>query len=174
MRRASDRRRNSLLSVACFDLQEVNSRAPSPLFRSHRASCLSRRGPRGYPSRIVGRLQGFGRFTYESAPPVAADTIFDLASVTKVVATTAVAMLLYEREKLSLDSQSQNFFPISSGWRPSISRRARGVTIRMLLAHSSGLPAYEKLFEFAAISRGTGSRCAHLALGRRPRHARRV
>src|SRR5271165_6633262 len=45
--------------------------------------------------------QGFGRFTYEAtSPEVHADTVFDLASVTKVVATTAMAMVLYQRGAL--------------------------------------------------------------------------
>ncbi|HSV15413.1 MAG TPA: serine hydrolase domain-containing protein, partial [Tepidisphaeraceae bacterium] len=42
--------------------------------------------------------EGFGNFTYdESAPVVTRDTVFDLASLTKVVATTSMAMLLFER-----------------------------------------------------------------------------
>ena len=50
-------------------------------------------------------LQGFGRFTYEAdSPAVKAGTLFDLASVTKVVATTAMAMLLYERGLLDLEA----------------------------------------------------------------------
>ena len=85
--------------------------------------------------------QGFGRFTYDPASPeVHADTIFDLASVTKVVATTAMAMLLYERGLLDLDAPAITVLPEFS--QPS-------VTIRMLLTHSSGLPAYVKLFETA-------------------------
>ncbi len=48
--------------------------------------------------------QGFGRFTYDAnSPEVRADTVFDLASLTKVLGTTAMAMLLYERGVLSLD-----------------------------------------------------------------------
>ena len=44
-----------------------------------------------------------GRFTYEpDASPVAAGTVYDIASVTKVVATTAAAMLLVDRGKLDL------------------------------------------------------------------------
>ncbi len=96
-------------------------------------------------------LRGFGRFTYESdAPMVEAGTIFDLASVTKVVATTAVAMLLYEREKLPLDIPVGHFLPDFVARAPRHQQATReAVTLRMLLAHSSGLPAYEKLFEFA-------------------------
>ncbi len=95
--------------------------------------------------------QGFGRFTYDDdAPPVQPDTVFDLASVTKAVATTAVAMLLHERGQLPLDAPLARFLPEFVSLAPKHQQAAReGVTIRMLLAHSSGLPAYEKLFSFA-------------------------
>ncbi len=94
--------------------------------------------------------QGFGRFTYEDSPEVRPDTIFDLASVTKVVATTAMAMLLYERGKLSLDEPLAATLPDFVTLAPKQQQAdRRRVTLRMLLAHSSGLPAYEKLFEFA-------------------------
>ncbi len=95
---------------------------------------------------------GFGRFTYEEdAPQVLADTIFDLASLTKVLATTAVAMLLHERGQLALDAPLADFLPDFVSLAPPHQQAERqAVTIRMLLAHSSGLPAYEKLFQFAA------------------------
>ena len=94
--------------------------------------------------------QGFGRFTYEDSPEVHPDTIFDLASVTKVVATTAMAMLLYERGELSLDEPLAATLPDFVTLAPKQQQAdRRRVTLRMLLAHSSGLPAYEKLFEFA-------------------------
>lgn len=95
--------------------------------------------------------QGFGRFTYEDdAPTVKADTVFDLASVTKVVATTAMAMLLYERGQLPLDEPLSRTLPEFVSLAPRHHQAERElVTMRMLLAHSSGLPAYEKLFEFA-------------------------
>ena len=95
--------------------------------------------------------QGFGRFTYdETATAVQADTVFDLASLTKVIATTGVAMLLYERRRLKLDAPLVNFVPEFVSLAPRHQQPAREtVTIHMLLAHSSGLPAYEKLFQFA-------------------------
>ena len=87
-----------------------------------------------------------GRFTYETeSPSVTAETIYDLASLTKVVATAAAAMLLYDRGLLSLDARVCSFFPdFSRG-----DDRRQQVTVRMLLQHSSGLPAYVKLFEKA-------------------------
>jgi serine-type D-Ala-D-Ala carboxypeptidase len=95
--------------------------------------------------------QGFGRFTYESdSPEVQPDTIFDLASVTKVVATTAMAMILFERGVLDLDPPVAAILPEFASLAPDSQRVARSkVTVRMLLAHSSGLPAYVKLFETA-------------------------
>ena len=90
--------------------------------------------------RLVAR-KGLGRFTYEpDSPAVQPDTIYDLASVSKVVATTAVAMILYERGLLDLDAAVGAFLP---------GVKSPDVTFRMLLAHSSGLPAYVKLFEQA-------------------------
>jgi serine-type D-Ala-D-Ala carboxypeptidase len=94
--------------------------------------------------------QGFGRFTYDDdASPIQPDTVFDLASLTKVVATAAVAMLLHERGQLPLDAPLATFLPEFVSLAPKHQQAAREtVTIRMLLAHSSGLPAYEKLFDF--------------------------
>jgi len=88
-------------------------------------------------------LEGFGRLTFEHSSPVAStNSIFDLASVTKVVATTSMAMILYDRGLLDLEAPVTGVLPEFDG---ADSRRSQ-VTFRMLLAHSSGLPAYERLF----------------------------
>lgn len=93
-------------------------------------------------------LAGFGQFTYDSAAPkVASDTIFDVASLTKPVATATMAMLLYERGFLDLDSPVAAGLPELAG---NPDTRLRRVTFRMLLTHSSGLPAHARLFERAA------------------------
>jgi CubicO group peptidase (beta-lactamase class C family) len=95
-----------------------------------------------YQGKLVS-LKAFGRFTYEpSSPAVTVTTVFDLASVSKVVATTTMAMILYQRGLIDLEAPVASIVPESSG---SDTRRGE-VTVRMLLAHSSGLPAYEKLF----------------------------
>lgn len=84
-----------------------------------------------------------GRFTYDSASPAAMpETLFDLASVSKAVATTTMAMLLHERGLLDLEAPVALILPEFASGDP----RRQSVTIRMLLAHSSGLPAYEKMF----------------------------
>jgi CubicO group peptidase (beta-lactamase class C family) len=92
-------------------------------------------------------LQGaVGRSDYEqSSENVTLSTVFDLASVTKVAATTAMAMLLFEQGRLDLREPVIARLP---QFRTEDSRRHH-VTVAMLLAHSSGLPAYVRLFEQA-------------------------
>jgi CubicO group peptidase (beta-lactamase class C family) len=88
-------------------------------------------------------LRALGRFTYEAASSEPSpDTLFDLASVSKTVATTTMAMLLYQRGLLDLEMPVVAVVPEFIADDP---RRAE-ITIRHLLAHASGLPAYERLF----------------------------
>ncbi len=85
-----------------------------------------------------------GRYTYAAdAPMVHDETVYDLASLTKVVATTAMAMLLVDRGALNLGSPVADILPQFAVEDP----RKRRVTMRMLLAHNSGLPGYVRLFE---------------------------
>jgi CubicO group peptidase (beta-lactamase class C family) len=78
---------------------------------------------------------------------VTSATLFDLASLTKAVATTTMSAILFERGLLELDAPVvgtlPEFLADSCGTRDP---RRHDITFRMLLAHSSGLPAYEKLF----------------------------
>ena len=91
--------------------------------------------------------KALGRFTFDPASPeVTVASIFDLASLTKVLATTAMAMILYERGLLDLEAPVTAIVPEFAGVLDDNDPRRRDVTLRMLLAHSSGLPAYEKLF----------------------------
>jgi CubicO group peptidase (beta-lactamase class C family) len=97
-----------------------------------------------YKGAVVA-LDGVGRFTYDpTAPPVLPSTIYDLASVTKVMATTAMAMLLHQRGSLSLDQPLCEILPEFAPQSQSAQRNQ--VTLRLLLAHASGLPGYVKLF----------------------------
>lgn len=89
-------------------------------------------------------LRAFGTLTYDAhSPEVTAATIFDLASLTKPLATTSMAMILYERGMLELDAPVAGTVP---EFRNAGDSRREEITFRMLLAHSSGLPAYERLF----------------------------
>jgi CubicO group peptidase (beta-lactamase class C family) len=79
----------------------------------------------------------FGGLTFDPyAPPATPDTIYDLASLTKVIATTTLAMRAVDSGRMALDE------PLTSrlaSWRGSDRSQ---VTIRHLLTHSSGLSAY--------------------------------
>jgi len=90
-----------------------------------------------------------GNFTYEDdAPAVAPETLYDVASLTKVVSTTSAAMLLYQRGLLDLDMPLGELLPGFVIGR-DVSQHARRVSIRHLLAHNSGLPGYVPLFHTA-------------------------
>jgi CubicO group peptidase (beta-lactamase class C family) len=90
------------------------------------------------------RLRAFGRLSYETgAAEVRPDTIYDLASLTKVVVTTTVAMMLVDDGRLDLDAPVHTIVP---GFRGG----AKGeVRVRQLLTHTGGLlwwaPLYEEL-----------------------------
>ncbi|HMG85574.1 MAG TPA: serine hydrolase domain-containing protein [Terracidiphilus sp.] len=91
-----------------------------------------------------------GRFTYETeSPSVEPHTVFDVASITKVVSTTAAAMLLYQRGLLDLDMPLGELLPGFVVGRDS-AKLARLVTLRHLLAHNSGLPGYVEFFRTVA------------------------
>ena len=95
-----------------------------------------------HDGRLVGS-KALGRFTYDANfAEVKSDTVFDLASVSKVIATTSMAMILYQRGLLDLDAPVIGVVPEFSGEDV----RRHDITFRMLLAHSSGLPAYQKLY----------------------------
>jgi len=86
-------------------------------------------------------LHPFGRLSYdEGAPPVAADTIYDLASLTKVVATTAMAMILFDEGRLDLDRPVQAYLTGFTG------AGKQEVTVRHLLTHSSGTEGHLPLY----------------------------
>lgn len=70
-------------------------------------------------------------------------TLYDLASVTKVVALTTLAMYAVSEGKLELDAPLQRYVPTFQG--PDKDR----VTVRHLLTHTSGLPAWRPLYQLA-------------------------
>lgn len=108
----------------------------------------------GYPgaSVVVGRRgaavfeRGYGRLSWEkSSNSVAANrTIYDLASLTKVVGTTTAIMVLFDEGRIHLDDRVSQYIPEFSGWPKDL------VTVRMLLEHRSGLPAGRDLWRLAS------------------------
>jgi CubicO group peptidase (beta-lactamase class C family) len=107
----------------------------------------------GYPGAavVVGRKgavvweRGFGRldWTDESEPVSPTESVYDLASLTKVVGTTTALMILYDQGKIHLDDPVSKYIPEFSGGDKDL------VTLRLLLEHRSGLPAGRDLWRIA-------------------------
>jgi CubicO group peptidase (beta-lactamase class C family) len=107
----------------------------------------------GYPGAavVVGRKgaavwqRGFGRLDWsnESAAVDPYESVYDLASLTKVVGTTTALMILYDEGKVHLDDPVSKYIPEFSGGEKDL------VTLRLLLEHRSGLPAGRDLWRIA-------------------------
>jgi CubicO group peptidase (beta-lactamase class C family) len=84
----------------------------------------------------------YGRLTYDDdAKPTTLKTIYDLASVTKVIATTSAIMKLYEEGKIDLDA------PVAS-YIPEFAVNGKGdITVTNLLLHNSGLTAWTPFYQ---------------------------
>jgi CubicO group peptidase (beta-lactamase class C family) len=95
----------------------------------------------GYRGNLVFQ-KGYGKLDYwAKAPAVTNETIYDLASLTKVITATTLAMQLYERGQLKLDHPVSRYFPGFVG------EGRDKITIRHLLTHTSGLPAHLPLYK---------------------------
>jgi serine-type D-Ala-D-Ala carboxypeptidase len=131
---------------------------------------------RAFPGCVFGVLAGesivlqggLGRFTYDAdSPEVTAEAVYDIASVTKVVATTAAAMLLHQRSLLDLETPLGELLPGFVIGRPA-GTFARHVQLRHLLAHSSGLPGYVELFREHPTPMGLLHACLELPIETEP------
>ena len=106
-----------------------------------------------YPGAVVviGRkdsvlyARGYGHFTWSPSSPVPTpdSTLWDIASITKVMGTTSAAMRLVDARRLSLDAPVRQYVPQFSGGPKD------RVTVRMLLDHTSGLRSYVPFFKQA-------------------------
>jgi CubicO group peptidase (beta-lactamase class C family) len=135
---------------------------------------------RAFPGCTFGVLAGNevvladarGRFTYdEASPAVAPGTVYDVASITKVAATTAAAMLLHQRGLLRLETTLSELLPCFTEKRAAgaVGPTAGGrVTLRHLLAHNSGLPGYVEFFRTSATPQGLLKACLELPLKAEP------
>ncbi len=95
-------------------------------------------------------IHAFGKLTYEAkAPRVTADTIYDLASLTKPIVTTTAVMMLADAKQIDLEAPVSRYLPeFASGATcdPRPDWRAR-VTVRALLLHTGGLAAHRDFFK---------------------------
>jgi CubicO group peptidase (beta-lactamase class C family) len=95
--------------------------------------------------------QGFGKLTYGGGAEATPTTLYDLASLTKVVGATAVVLALVRDGKISLADPLSRYLPeFPPGVAdPHAQEERRGVTIEHLLTHSSGLPGWKPLYRSA-------------------------
>ncbi|MFK7845690.1 MAG: glycoside hydrolase family 3 N-terminal domain-containing protein [Rhodothermales bacterium] len=90
---------------------------------------------------VLTKLDAYGFYTYKSEQRVATDSKFDLASLTKIVATTTAVMQLYEQGKLRLDDKVASFLP-------QFGQNGKdGLTIRHLLTHTSGMIPFRPFYK---------------------------
>lgn len=124
-----------------------------------------RRG--AYPGAVlvIGRRdsilysRGYGHLTWSSRSPEDRpdSTLFDIASLTKAVATTTAMMLLVDRGQVRLDAPVATYLPEFSGVGTA------GITVRMLLTHTSGLRGDLPIDQLRALPDGAALRRAVLA-----------
>ncbi len=92
---------------------------------------------------VIVHEKAFGHLSYDpNSRKAVKNTIYDLASLTKVFATTTAAMICYDRNLFSLDDPVSKFLPQFTG------DGKEKITIRNLLLHNSGLPAWKKFYDF--------------------------
>ncbi len=130
--------------AAATTTQDTAADPWTPLQR-YLEECLARKA---FPGAVVavGRhdtilyLRGFGHLDYQHGARVTTRTVYDLASLTKVVGLTTAMMQLVEEGKVGLDTPAVRYVP---AFRDST------VTVRQLLTHTSGLPAWKPFWQQA-------------------------
>jgi beta-glucosidase-like glycosyl hydrolase/CubicO group peptidase (beta-lactamase class C family) len=95
--------------------------------------------------------KAYGHYSYDKAIPMTPRTIFDLASVTKISATTVAAMKLYEEGKLDLKKKASDYVP----WLRGTDKEA--ITIENLLLHQAGLVSFIPFYRETLDATGTPS-----------------
>jgi beta-N-acetylhexosaminidase len=98
---------------------------------------------------VIAMTDGFGYLTYESEVQITSKSLFDLASITKVAATTPAIMLLYDRGLIDLDEPLATYLPeFGAAGKDS-------VTVRQILTHTAGLAPFYS-FEHMGITSRNG------------------
>ena len=104
-----------------------------------------------FPGGVIGysrnnelRTLAFGRLTYdESAPPVTAETVYDLASITKSIPTASLILMLVDQGKLGLDDQVVRYIPELT------SQGSEAIRVRHLLSFTTVFDLRRPLSSYA-------------------------
>lgn len=124
--------------ISSVYLKPVDSMAISGISRGAYPGCqvfIARQGHVIYH-------KSFGNHTYDNSQPVRPTDMYDVASVTKVAATTLAAMRLYEERKLRLDTNLAFYL------RDLDQSELKNVQIRDILVHQAGFPAVPPVFKY--------------------------
>jgi beta-N-acetylhexosaminidase len=84
----------------------------------------------------IAYYRAFGHFNYDKAERVTKESVYDMASVTKICATTVAVMKLYEQRKISLTKKLGDYLPWVKG------SNKENLVIGNILLHEAGLSAY--------------------------------
>ena len=96
---------------------------------------------------VLTKLDAYGYYTYDKQVPVTTRSRFDLASLTKVIATTTAAMKLYDEGRLGLDDRVVEYLP-------EFGQNGKSrITIRHLLTHTAGLIPFRPFHQIGIVSR---------------------
>lgn len=139
-----------LLTYSLFALLITTSTAQKKDFTSVDKLIQNAISNRAFPSAVllVGKdndviyQNSYGRLTYDdTSRPAAMSTIYDLASVTKVIATTSAIMKLYDDGKIDLYSPVASYIPEFGN------NGKEDITVFNLLVHNSGLTAWTPFYQ---------------------------
>ena len=90
--------------------------------------------------------ESFGYHTYKKSEQVTRGDIYDLASITKVIATTSVVMKMVDKKELSLDDKVVDYLTAFKGKQSNHFKQKSNTTIRHLMTHTAGLPPFKKYY----------------------------
>lgn len=96
--------------------------------------------------------KSFGQFNYDSSEAVTKESVYDMASVTKICATTIAVMKLYEEGKIDLKKKLGDYLPLVKG------TNKENLVIEKILLHQAGLVAYIPFYKETIDSTGLPSR----------------
>ncbi|AFD06157.1 glycoside hydrolase family 3 N-terminal domain-containing protein [Solitalea canadensis] len=113
-------------------LQKIDSIAANAIQQGATPGCVVLVARNGK----VGFLKAYGHMNYDGKEKVTTETVYDLASVTKITATTMAVMKLYEEGKLDLDKPVGTYVPWVRG------TDKENLKIRDILLHQAGLVAF--------------------------------
>ena len=133
----------ALVAALSLHTQSIDWRPLAHIVDSAIAAGAAPGGVVAVSVRGVRYIHGAGRLGVDDPATPDSKTLYDLASLTKVVGLTTGMMLAVSEGKIDLDAPVQRYVPAFAG------AGKEAVTIRHLLTHSSGLPGHRRLWELA-------------------------